>query len=105
MLEIIFLIRYRYHPIQLFENLGIKDFQIELQQTYSISNHLHWLTTGERQENTDIGYRFTFPGIIKDPAFDTDLHSICDELDNKYRELLIRHGYSDMVMATIKGPY
>ena len=87
---------------QIANKCRFKDFSVELEQNYSLSNHMHWAITGAPQSNLDVGYRFNFPVDIQGTEIlRGELQGLFDKIDREYREILSKYGYSDMISCII----
>lgn len=96
---------FNYNPKNLgllFEKAGIKNFNIELLQFYSLSNHLHWLHHKRPQSGVDIGYRFTLPcEIHASDKTKSEFEEFFYKTNEEYKRLLVKNGYSDTIWAII----
>ncbi len=91
---------------KLFEVLNFTNFDIEARQGYSLTNHIHWASTGKGQTSTELGYRFNFPKPIKEgPIKPSQLQNLFDKMDREYRSFLVENGYGDMLFAKVRKPF
>jgi len=86
----------------LLKKCRFENFSVELEQNYSLSNHMYWAITGAPQSNLDVGYRFNFPVDIQGTEMlRGELQRLFDKIDREYREILSKYGYSDMISCII----
>ncbi|MBF0353756.1 MAG: class I SAM-dependent methyltransferase [Alphaproteobacteria bacterium] len=86
------------------ERAGFKHMKIGVDQTYSLTNHLHWTDCKTPQPSLNVGYRFHMSGEFHgSPELRKDLESGFYAADARYRETLIRHGFGDLVYAIVEN--
>lgn len=79
---------------------GAGEVDVRYVQNYSLTNHLHWAATGKPQPNLNVGMRPVWPAPLKGPAaLNAELEEMMAEADRRYRDILIRHGFGDMLYA------
>lgn len=81
------------------------EIDVNYVQNYSLTNHLHWATTGKPQPNLKVGMSPVWPAPLKGPAaLNAELEALLAETDRRYREILVRHGRGDMLYALARKP-
>jgi len=86
----------------LLKKAGLNHYEFQFFQGYSLTNHLHWATTGKPQGSLDIGFRFHFPvEIAANKAVREELEVFFANIDREYRKVLIKYGYSDVISCII----